>query len=48
MSLWLYRCGFGAAPLLDGARVAGGVTFADCAMPGLQAQACRIDGELAL
>ena len=48
MSLWLYRCGFGAAPLLDGARVAGSVTFADCALPGLQAQACRIDGELAL
>lgn len=48
MSLWLYRCAFASAPLLDGARVAGSVTFADCAMPGLQAQACRIDGELAL
>ena len=48
MSLWLYRCTFAATPLLDGARVAGSVTFADCAMPGLQAQACRIDGELAL
>ncbi|MDE2626751.1 MAG: hypothetical protein KGL99_06325 [Burkholderiales bacterium] len=48
MSLWLYRCTFGTAPLLDGARVAGNVAFADCAMPGLHAQACRIDGELAL
>ena len=47
-SLWLYRCAFAAAPLLDAARIAGSVTFADCSMPGLHAQACRIDAELAL
>ena len=48
MSLWLYRCSFGAAPLLEGAQVAGSVTFADCALPGLNAEFSRIDGDLAL
>ena len=48
MSLWLYRCSFGAAPLLDGAHVLGGMTFSDCALPGLHAEGCRVDGELAL
>ncbi|HET6598827.1 MAG TPA: hypothetical protein VFG60_02595, partial [Burkholderiaceae bacterium] len=48
MSLWLYRCLLGAAPRLDGAHVMGSVSFADCAMPGLQAEGCRIDGDLAL
>lgn len=48
MSLWLYRCLLGAAPRLDGAHVMGSLSFADCAMPGLQAEGCRIDGDLAL
>lgn len=48
MSLWLYRCSFGAAPQLDGARVLGSLSFSDSALPGLQAEGCRIDGELAL
>ena len=48
LSLWLYRCSFGAAPALDGARVRGNLSFADCALPGLHAEACRIDGDLAL
>ena len=48
MSLWFYRCRFDTAPLLDGMRAADSVAFADCAMPGLQASASRIDGDLAL
>jgi len=48
MSLWLYRCLLSAAPRLGGAHVRGSVTFGDCALPGLQAEACRIDGHLAL
>ena len=47
VSLWLYRCVFGAAPLLDGAHFTGSLSFPDSALPGLQADACRIDGELA-
>ena len=48
MSLWFYRCGFAATPLLDGARVQGDVSFPDCTLPGLRAQACTIAGTLAL
>jgi len=48
MSLWLYRCAFTAAPLFDGARVTGSLSFPGCWLPGLHAQTCRIDGELAL
>ena len=48
MSLWFYRCLFAAAPQLDGARIAGSLSLPDCALPGLRAQACRIDGDLAL
>ncbi len=48
MSLWLYRCAFSSAPLFDGARVAGNLSFPGCSLPGLHAEACRIDGELAL
>ncbi len=48
MSLWLYRCTFVAAPLLDGACVRGSLSFADSALPALQAEGCRVDGELAL
>ncbi|MEP7295482.1 MAG: hypothetical protein ABI702_04785 [Burkholderiales bacterium] len=47
VSLWLYRCVFGAAPLLDGAHFTGSLSFPDCALPGLQADGCRIDGDLA-
>lgn len=48
MSLWLYRCTFGAAPLFDSAHVLGSLSFADCALPGLHAEGARIEGELAL
>ncbi len=48
LSLWLYRCGFAAAPLFDGAHVLGSLSFADCTLPGLRAEGCRIDGDLAL
>lgn len=48
MSLWLYRCLLSTAPRLGGAHVRGSLTFADCSVPGLQAEACRIDGHLAL
>jgi hypothetical protein len=48
LSLWLYRCHLVSAPLLDGAHVLGSLSFADCALPGLRAEGCRIDGDLAL
>lgn len=48
LSLWLYRCGFVATPFLAGACVRGSLSFADSALPGLQAEGCRIDGDLAL
>jgi hypothetical protein len=48
MSVWLYRCRFSMAPQLDGARIAGSLSFADCSLPGLNAETCRIDGDLAL
>lgn len=48
ISLWFYRCTFVAAPLLDGACVLGSLSFADSALPALQAEGCRVDGELAL
>lgn len=48
MSLWLYRCLLGASPRLDDVHVQGSLSFPDCSMPGLHAQACRIDGDLAL
>jgi len=47
VSLWLYRCVFAAAPLLDGAHLSGSLSFPDSALPGLHAEAMRIDGELA-
>jgi hypothetical protein len=48
LSLWLFRCSFAAAPSFDGAQVRGSLTFADCELPGLRAEACKIDGDLAL
>jgi hypothetical protein len=45
-SLWFYRCTFGAQMVLDGARVAGSVTFAGCQLSGLTAEACAIAGDL--
>ena len=48
LSLWLYRCSFSAAPAFDGAQIGGSLTFADCELPGLRAEACRIEGDLAL
>ena len=47
-SLWFFRCNFDAPVLLDGAHVAGGVTFAGCRLPGLLAEACSIDTDLVL
>jgi hypothetical protein len=48
LSLWLFRCTFAAAPQLAGAQVRGSLSFGDCALPGLQADGCRVDGDLAL
>ena len=48
VSLWMYRCVFGAAPVFDGAHITGSLSFPDSALPGLQADSCRIDGELEL
>lgn len=48
VSLWLYRCSFDTAPLFDRAHVRGSLSFVDCAMPGLHAEGCRIDGDLAI
>jgi hypothetical protein len=47
-SLWFYRCRFDSPLLLDGAHVAGSVTFAGCRLPRLLAEGSRIDGDLAL
>jgi hypothetical protein len=48
MSLWFFRCTFGAPPRLEGAHVLGSLTFSDCALPGVRAEGCRVDGDLAL
>lgn len=47
-SVWLFRCTLAAAPVLDGAHLAGSLTFSDSTLPGLRALRCRIDGDLAL
>jgi hypothetical protein len=47
VSLWMYRCLFAQAPQFDGAQIAGSLSFPDCALPGLHADAIRVDGELA-
>ncbi len=47
-SLWFYRCTFDAPVLLDGARVAGAVSFAGCHLSGLMAEGCAIEGDLEL
>lgn len=47
-SLWLYRCVLVHAPQLTGAHIRGSLSFPDSGLPGLQADGCRIDGELAL
>ena len=47
VEMWLYRCVFATAPLLNGAHVTGSLSFPDCALPGLQAEGLRVDGELA-
>jgi hypothetical protein len=47
-SLWFYRCRFDAPVLLDGAHIAGALSFGGCHLPGLLAEGCRIDGDLAL
>ena len=46
MSVWFYRCLFLTAPRLDRAHVVGSASFADCALPGLRAEACRVDEHL--
>jgi hypothetical protein len=48
MSLWFFRCTFGSPPQIDGAHIGGSLSFGDCALPGLRAEACRIDGDLAI
>lgn len=47
-SLWFYRCVFDSTPRLDGARIGGSVSFRDCLLPGLRAEACQFGEELAL
>ncbi|MEP6877067.1 MAG: hypothetical protein ABI887_22115 [Burkholderiales bacterium] len=47
VSLWMYRCVLAVAPQFDGAQVTGSLSFPDSALPGLNAEAARIDGELA-
>ncbi|WP_341890894.1 hypothetical protein [Variovorax sp. YR752] len=47
-SLWFFRCVFDTTPLFDGARIAGGLAFPDCELPGLLAERCRIEQDLAL
>jgi hypothetical protein len=48
LSLWLFRCTFAAPPQLGGAQVRGSLSFGDCALPGLLADGCQVDGDLAL
>jgi hypothetical protein len=48
LSIWLYRCSFGAAPVFDHSVVRGSLSLVDCALPGLSAVACRIGGDLAI
>lgn len=48
VDLWLYRCVFAVAPLLGGAHLRGNLSFPGSALPGLDAEGARIDGELAL
>lgn len=48
VSLWMFRCTFDAAPVLDGARVLGSVSLPGCLLPALHAQGCLIAGSLAL
>ena len=47
-SLWFYRCVFDATPRFEGARIAGSVSFPDCLLAGLRAEACTFAGGLAL
>jgi len=47
-SLWFYRCSFDAAVLLDGACVAGAVTFAGCHLQGVLADGCSIAKDFAI
>jgi hypothetical protein len=47
-SLWFFRCVFDAVPRLDGARIAGSLSFPGCLLPGLRAEDCTIAGDLAL
>jgi hypothetical protein len=47
-SLWFYRCTFDSSVMLNGARVAGAVTFADCHLSGLMAEACSFASDLVL
>ena len=48
MNVWFYRCIFLAAPRLDRAPVVASASFADCAMPGFRAEACRVDEHLSI
>ncbi len=47
-SLWFYRCRFDGPVLLDGAQVAGDVSFGGSHLSALMADGCRIDGDLSL
>jgi hypothetical protein len=47
-SLWFYRCVLDATPRFDGARIGGSVSFPDCLLPGLRAEACAFAEDLVL
>lgn len=47
-SLWFYRCRFDSAVLLDGARIAGDVSFGGSHLEALMADGCTIEGDLSL
>jgi hypothetical protein len=46
--LWFYRCRFDSPVVLEGARISGSVTLAACRLVALQADGCRIGGDLVL
>ena len=48
VGLWMFRCVFENAPVFDGARVLGSVSFPGCVLPSLHAQGCLIAGSLSL
>ncbi len=46
--LWLYRCSFDSAVVLEDAQVLGAVTLSGCHLPGVLADRCRVSKGLAI